>query len=511
MDRKIEFNIQPEAGIMNVFSRLNYEAQYALAEFVDNSTQSYFNNEKKIKDSNKNFERLEIDIVYDEEKDKLSITDNAYGMNLEEFKYAILLDSKHPNQQGRNEFGMGLKTAASWFGNNWSVFSTQLGRDKIYSANVDINHLKNNRVNTIDIIESKTTINSHSTIIVIRELTKKLTRKTLNRVRDLLGSMYRRDIESGKVQITLNGEIITYQPNAVLQYKDRTWKKELNFNVEFRDKIYHVDGFVAIMNPGSFRKAGFALFRNNRVVIGGDDCNYKPLEIFGQLQSQIALKLFGELNMNSFPVNQAKAGFIWNDGLEEEFIRVLKENIEEYRKIADMSKQSREEVEQFSPQKSESVEQDTKLALEKLQREPDTEIVLEEDSDLEETDLEAFQKNFVDSPSEIESVGTLRKYEVPLNNFEKIKLCVTWTIGKSDYWIDLNEEKEEIQVIINIDHPFFKPHSNEEHFKKVLEKFVIAFVVAEKQALSTSGKDGYVSPSAIRNKINEILSKMSKE
>lgn len=64
------------------------------------------------------------------------------------------------------------------------------------------------------------------------------------------------------------------------------------------------------MNPGSYPKAGFALFRRGRVIIGGEDMNYKPAEIFGQSQSQVSLKLFGEINLDTFPVNQAKDGFV---------------------------------------------------------------------------------------------------------------------------------------------------------------------------------------------------------
>ena len=37
----MEINIQPPASILNVFSRLSYKPWYAIAEFVDNSTQSY--------------------------------------------------------------------------------------------------------------------------------------------------------------------------------------------------------------------------------------------------------------------------------------------------------------------------------------------------------------------------------------------------------------------------------------------------------------------------------------
>lgn len=43
MERITELNIQPQAGVLGVFSRLNYKPWYAIAEFVDNSTQSFYN------------------------------------------------------------------------------------------------------------------------------------------------------------------------------------------------------------------------------------------------------------------------------------------------------------------------------------------------------------------------------------------------------------------------------------------------------------------------------------
>ena len=49
MEEKINsLNIQPQAGVLGVFSRLNYKPWYAIAEFVDNSTQSFYNNEKTL-------------------------------------------------------------------------------------------------------------------------------------------------------------------------------------------------------------------------------------------------------------------------------------------------------------------------------------------------------------------------------------------------------------------------------------------------------------------------------
>ena len=203
--------------------------------------------------------------------------------------------------------------------------------------------------------------------------------------------MYRRDINEKNIEIWFGDEMIAFDEYPVLRYfRGKQWKKPLDFDVNFEGTVYKVTGFVAIMNPGSFPNAGFALFRQNRVIIGGSDANYKRSRIFGQAQSQISLKLFGELNMDDFPVNQAKDGFVWDDGLEDAFIEALKSNIQEYIRIAEISKKQREEEEQYSPEKSSQLQSQvapavSNMALEAVQRSDNTETVFTESSEDEPT------------------------------------------------------------------------------------------------------------------------------
>ena len=78
----------------------------------------------------------------------------------------------------------------------------------------------------------------------------------------------------------------------------------------------------------------------------------------------------------------------------------------------------------------------------------------------------------------------LADMDIQINEVVKKTFIVTWSIGNKTYWINKeeNEDGSEVFVTININHPFFKPYSNNEDFKIVLEKFVISFVVAEEQA-----------------------------
>lgn len=520
-----ELNIQPAASILNVFSRLSYKPWYAIAEFVDNSTQSYISH-AEILDRVPGFDKLVVSVKYSPITNILTITDNAFGMEIERFRDAILLDSRNDTQSGRNEFGMGLKTAASWFGNVWRVTSTQYGSSNRYSATVDIPKLKEYSMNSVQIYRDYVAVDTHGTEIVIEQVTKKITgSRTIGKIRDLLSSMYRRDINSRNIEIWFNDEPIVFEEYPILtNFRGKRWKKELAFEVTFGGKNYWVTGFVAIMNPGSFPKSGFALFRQDRVVVGGTDSNYKPPQIFGQAQSQRSLKLFGELNMNDFPVNQAKDGFIWDDGLEDAFIDALKSNIQEYIEIAEMSIKERANETQYSEQASTELQQDVATALsnafssaesesdEADTAETTTDPATEEKPKESGNDVQEYIDTVLHEEVQEEKVGTVRNYIVNISPVISVEFNVQWSIGNKAFWINYTETSSDVyDVLINIDHPFFMPFSKDEAFKRVLEKFTLSFILAERQAKLASDRQGYIPANVIKNYMNQYLKMLAED
>ena len=110
-------NIRPTTGVYATYQRLSYTHPTAISEFVDNSTQSYYTNKDALLGL-EDFEKLYVMIEYiggDKREDaRLSIEDNAYGMEREDFERALILDRPPKDRSGRSEFGMGLKTAACW-------------------------------------------------------------------------------------------------------------------------------------------------------------------------------------------------------------------------------------------------------------------------------------------------------------------------------------------------------------------------------------------------------------
>lgn len=509
-----ELNIQPQAGVIGVFSRLNYKPWYAIAEFVDNSTQSFYSHRKELSDSG--IRDVEVSIEYDSNNDILTITDDAYGMEMEDFARAVRIDSPPNDKTGRNEFGMGLKTAASWFGNIWSVRSTQLGSNNEYYTEINIPELRENDINVVSIQRKKVDSSTHGTTIVIRDITKKIgSPRTKNKITELLKSMYRRDLNNGLVKIIYDGESLYFDEYECLSFRNRTWKMNLDFKFEFDGRPHHVKGFVGILAHGGFGRAGFALFRRNRVVVGGEECNYKPDEIFGQAQSPIAHKLFGELDLDDFPINQAKDGFVWDDGLEEEFIKQLKSWIKEYIEIGKITNKDRMKEEATSKDVSDNIQNEVQNVIahsfgsQSVNTAP---LFAQEPLSNGYTELESYKEYQTEQNNLPEKIDDkIRKYTIQVDGASKCIISVQWTLGNSSVWIkvDAAEDGSAANVQLNINHPFFKPFSEKEDFKSVLEKFAIAFALAEIRIKKNSNEDGSVNPSAFRNQINEYLRKLA--
>ena len=303
-----------------------------------------------------------------------------------------------------------------------------------------------------------------------------------------------------------------------MTFRGKVWRKPIDISFEFDGKQHHVVGFVGILaKGGGFDRAGFALFRRNRVVVGGDEFNYKPTEIFGQIQSQVSLRLFGELDLEDFPINQAKDGFVWDDGLEEAFLKTLKPQIRDYIEIARMSNKEREDEESRSKNVSDQVQSQTQNAINQAfgdVNKPSAPDIpqfesLFSPSEQQEIDLyKEYQEVQNNQPEEVDN--QIRTYYIPLDGVTKYTINLQWTIGNSHKWITVNPTDDNtIDIQLNISHPFFRPFSEKVEFKLVLEKFAIAFALAEHRAIENRNEDGSISPYAFSTNINKFLKELA--
>ncbi len=125
-EENFEIDFSPEIESLSYFAHIPYTPMSALAEFVDNSLQSYLNNETKLHKIHSSTWKLRIGIYIT--KSKIQIIDNAAGINRKDcdraFKAGAAPDEKN---KGLSEFGMGMKTAALWFSKAFEVQSSAVG------------------------------------------------------------------------------------------------------------------------------------------------------------------------------------------------------------------------------------------------------------------------------------------------------------------------------------------------------------------------------------------------
>lgn len=520
-------NIRPTTGVYATYKNIKYDAWTAIAEFVDNSTQSFYDHEKIL-------ENLEICITYKSKNDSpyLEIRDNAYGMNFEDFKRAIILDSK-PKVATRSEFGMGLKTAACWFGKNWSVETVELNSGKKYKANIDVERLSKTKEEEITYEESECDKNEHGTIVKIWNLNRKLFGRQIQKTKDKLRGMYRVDLRTGKIKIYYDGgsgiDLLSYSEPEIYEEQlpdgsKKIWKENVSFSINNDDgKNYNVNGFIGILKKGSTYSAGFTLIRRGRVIIGGyEDC-YRPKEIFGASNGFAYQRVFGELNLDNWPVTQTKDSFDWYNGLEDELIKKLEKETKKFREKSENIRkepkkvtniETREPIESFSKAgiiqnlKINPLEESNIAVIQ-------AEIIPEIQNEPKSLFLEDTQNQKINVDSDLESE---EKIEITGNKNSKISFDCSGekysiflkqiTDNPNEKWLKIinGESKNpyEFTVEWNIVHPFFKSYLEKQETYDVLKKFIFAFVLSEKKALSLSS-DGKIAPEDIRVQMNETL------
>jgi hypothetical protein len=322
-------NIQPGVGILSVLSHLNYTPWYALAEFVDNSIESYRLNRTQLQRIEGRDFQLQVDIQLFPDDHRIVIRDNAAGIDKRSYPRAFRPAAAPPDVTGLAEFGMGMKSAACWFSPHWSVRTKALAEREERTVTFDIRKIVAQELEKLLITTRPMRSDKHYTEILLERIEQRFPqRRTIGKIKEHLSSLYRTFLRDGSLALAFDGELLTFEQPKILvapfykapQTKPIKWQKEVSFKLKDNRRV---EGFVAIRERGSTTHAGFALLRRGRVILGSADDAYKPVEIFGAPNSFRSQRLFGELSLYNFPVSHTKDAISWQEK-EDEFIRVLR-------------------------------------------------------------------------------------------------------------------------------------------------------------------------------------------
>jgi len=321
------------------YRRMAYEWWFAIAEFVDNSTQSFVDNRiplERAMQSEDGGTGFYVKITHDRGSGGLlSIEDNGLGMNLEDIERAMEVGVPPANTSGRSKYGLGMKTAAGWVGSLWTIKTTKLGHNTEYTVTIDVEGVANGNME-LPLIERAVDPNSHYTIIEIKNHNRHLSgSQTINKIKKYLGSIYRVDLSEGWLSLDWNEEHIRWD-----QYGDDVWftaqdgtvyKQDFEFDItNDRGQTKSITGWVGILKVGARKFAGVSILHKNRLIKGYPD-TWKPYAIYHEGSNDlINQRLVIELNLNDFEVTHTKDNINWYGNEEELVEKGLEEHCREY-------------------------------------------------------------------------------------------------------------------------------------------------------------------------------------
>lgn len=324
-------DIRPGVNILGVLQSLNYKAWYALGEFVDNALGSYLTARANgLMAGTPLHVKISISLAG---TGRIVIADNALGIRGEDFPRAFRAAEPPPVAGGLSEFGMGMKSAATWFAGRWSVRTSAIGEPVQRSVHFDMRQITETQLESLPITIEPALPESHFTVIELEDLNHLPRGRTIEKIKRHLTSIYRQFLRDGTMELVYNDDQLHFEEVEALEAPP-AWHKE-GPSVEWRKPISFamgdgrlVTGFAGVRRRGNTSEAGFALFRRGRLIVGSFDEPYRPEAIFKKSNSYEYQRIWGELDLEGFEVSHTKDGFVWGED-EEEFLELLRRQLGE--------------------------------------------------------------------------------------------------------------------------------------------------------------------------------------
>ncbi|TDF42370.1 hypothetical protein EYS14_05990 [Alteromonadaceae bacterium M269] len=319
-------DVSPEMQIYGVLQHLNYDLETAYAELIDNSIQSFLDNQSGLeKLANGVKPKLNVRIDVSTSENMITISDNAGGIKKSDMQRALRLGVQlgiH-SQKSLSVYGIGMKSSAIWFTESWSIRTSALGESEKLSFDFNLKHLISEGKSEAPVILEQADSSEHYTVLTfknhIRPETKGYYEET---VFPFLKETFVKFLDILSIEIFFDGhrlkpskaelfepDVMVYPPidkGSIINQKVLvSWRIPLDFKYNGRK----VTGFVMVRNKGSYKQPGLRLLRNKRVIEGTTVRNNIPEHLLGTVNKYAAQRIYGELHMDEFPVDFMKTNF----------------------------------------------------------------------------------------------------------------------------------------------------------------------------------------------------------
>jgi hypothetical protein len=493
-----ELSVGPKA--IDAYARLSYTMWFALAEFVDNSTQSRLNYGNIIDDVLRSEGRpLSVDIVHDRLRKTLSIEDNSIGMSKDDLVAALRIANPTPDSKGRSKYGMGMKTAACWIGRQWTVTTCEWDSGEEWTATIDVDAIAN-RGAKVPLYMKAVGKDEHYTKITVNDLRRVIQKRSEETIKTYLGSMYMFDLRPDR-----NGQVemkLTYNGEEVAPPQESDWDTDPSGKVMKRDLPEleidgkKVNGWIGVLRKGGRKFGGFSMFQNGRQIQGFPSA-WKPKAIFGGVDDEgannlIAQRLTGVLQLDGFVVSHTKDTVLFEGEEEDVLEEFLLVETKDYANYANSRR---------SPGRGQ-----------KWSKEQVRDLVKDMRSEFTSAEIRDALSNAALPPSEI----------ISANNQQQLQsLTADDEIGRLEILPDLNlvisiketsqyephvvfvpgADVSTLHIIINGLHPYYRTLEAKDAINECIQQYIFD-AAAEFKASKLTAR---VNPDSVRNLKNNLL------
>lgn len=303
-------DITPDVSLIKKAGEVNYKIPDALAELNDNPVDERIPKKKLT---------IENTLGQKAGAKRIVVADNARGMTGDEAEKALVMAYSGKKAGAIGEFGLGLKTAASFLGRRFEIVTAPLDGDRGYRLVYDEADFLNRGNWKIGLEEIDKPFD-HGTRIEIDDLKVNLYGGVKNSVMDRFSKIFKHFIAEGGVEILVNGDAVV--PHVADTIGD--YDTEVDFEVMGR----RVRGWASLSPRGSGKGAyGFDLVRHGRVLAEHVKIGFKP--------GPGTTRIIGELHLDDFNVVNNKTDFRRDTDEWHGMLELLEE------RIVDLARESR--------------------------------------------------------------------------------------------------------------------------------------------------------------------------
>lgn len=488
-----DFNIGPSA--IAAYSRLSYTMWYALAEFIDNSTQSRLNYGGIIdlvlqEEGNP----LRVEINYDAQKKELTITDNSIGMTHDDLVQGLRIAQPTADSRGRSKYGMGLKTAACWIGKKWSVTTCEWDSGEEWTASVNVDDIS--RGNTIIPLSQRLVDKGqHYTIIKIWDLNRIIQKRTEETIMSYLGSMYRMDIRKGNLIILFNNKQVPLPEEMEFAKYENGVEARKEINTVICNKP--ITGWLGVLHVGSRKFGGFSLFQNDRQIKGFPDA-WKPRSVFGGINEEggnslVSQRLVGEIRLDGFEVSHTKDDIVWQNDEYDRLEQFLIEETTLLKRFASSMRKGGNGI------KSAWDKEKIKEIMEEAKYEFATKELKDAVTEVSLPPIDVIQKANRRQAEELSESDVL--YEIPDVGGATSVRVVFKDNSENDPHLSFVQDYNRISVIINQQHPYYAEIDSPERAKEIIFQYIYDAVAEIRITQRISRQE----PDAVRRLKDQLL------